>query len=314
MKRNKRIVLLGLCIVALACAPALAGCGANTGEEEAGDTGESKQIENTVTSESQTIGLTGVGNARQLGGYVTTDGKKIKDGVLLRTGKLSGAVTEDIARLTETYHLTEIIDLRTTAEIKGALDPVIAGTTAEQISIVNESSPAYLTTISYVSTGDPIADAIATAENGIFSETMYSGLVTDTYGQKGYREFFEKLLAHEDGAFLFHCNGGKDRTGVAAVLLLSALGVDQATIMEDFALTNDFYAKDIDYLISETKKRTADANTIEDVYALVGVNSSYMEKMFDSVDEKYGSMDSFLKDAIGLTDDDLTVLKDRYLE
>jgi len=84
--------------------------------------------------------------------------------------------------------------------------------------------------------------------------------------------------------------------------------------MEDFALTNDFYADNIDYMVSETKKRTDDAKIIEGVYAVVGANSSYMGKMFDAINEKYGSMDNFLKEAIGLTDKDVTKLRDMYLE
>ena len=305
---------MGLCVSALACVFALAGCGADTGEKEAGNTGEGKQMVNTVTQESQTIGLTGVGNARQLGGYVTTDGKKIKDGFLLRTGKLSGAANEDITILTEKYHLTEIIDLRATAEIEAAPDPVIDGVTEESVRIIDETSLGYITAMSVVRTEDPVGDAITLVENGTISEIMYSELVTDTYGQNGYHEFFGKLLAHEDGAFLFHCNGGKDRTGVAAVLLLSALGVDRETIMKDFALSNDFYAKNIDYMVSETKKRTDDAKTIEGVNAEFGADSVYMEKMFDAIDEKYGSMDTFLKEAIGLTDDDMIKLREMYLE
>jgi len=292
----------------------LAGCGIKTSEKEASKTSEGKQLENMVTQESQTIGLTGVGNARQLGGYVTTDEKKIKDGVLLRTGKLSGAANEDIIVLTEKYHLAKIIDLRTTAEIEAAPDPVIDGISEENIRIIDETSPTYLKAMSVVRTEDPVSDAITMVENGTISDTMYSELVTNTYGQNGYHEFFGKLLAHEDGAFLFHCNGGKDRTGVAAVLLLSALGVDRDTIMEDFALSNDFYEKNIDYMVSETEKRTDNATTIEGINAEIGADSVYMEKMFDAIDEKYGSMDTFLKEAIGLTDTDMTKLREMFLE
>ncbi|WP_186843773.1 tyrosine-protein phosphatase [Acetobacterium tundrae] len=310
MEKDRKVILLGLCVTALVCIFAMAGCGVNTSEKGAGNA----QIKNTVTQESQTIGLTGVDNARQLGEYVTTDGKKIKDGILLRTGKLSGATNEDITTLTGKYHLTEIIDLRSTAEIEAALDPVIDGVTEENVRIADETSPAYLTAMSVVRTDDPVGDAITEVENGTISDTLYSYIVTSTYGQQAYHEFFEKLLAHENGAILFHCSAGKDRTGLAAVLLLSALGVDRETIMEDFALTNDFYADNIDYMVSETKKRTDDAKIIEGVYAVVGANSSYMEKMFDAINEKYGSMDNFLKEAIGLTDKDVTKLRDMYLE
>ncbi|MGV8907036.1 MAG: tyrosine-protein phosphatase [Acetobacterium sp.] len=313
MKENKKIVLVGLCVSVLVCVFALSGCRVNTSSKDISNTSGDKQIENTVTQEGQTIGLTGVSNARQLGGYITTDGSKIKDGVLLRTGQLSGATNEDITTLTEKYHLAEIIDFRTTAEIEKVPELAIVGVTEERIPIIDESSPAYSVNTAQVS-GDAIDHGITEVENGTISDKMYIELVTDPYGQNAYHEFFQKLLAHEDGAFLFHCTGGKDRTGVATVLLLTALGVDRNTIIEDFTLTNDFNAKTIDYVVSEAEKRTTDAQTIEGMTAVAGVNQSYMEKMLDTIDEKYGSMNSFLKEAIGLTDKDITKLQDLYLE
>jgi len=94
-----------------------------------------------------------------------------------------------------------VIDLRATAEIKAKPDPVITGVTEENVSIVDETSPGYLTAASFVPTDDPVANAIALVENGTFSDTMYSYIVTDTYGQNGFHEFFEKLLAMKTGQF-----------------------------------------------------------------------------------------------------------------
>lgn len=315
MKKMKKIFFVTLGVSTLVCIFALAGCSSNNGEKGASNSRKDKPIENTVTQESQTIGLTGVANARQFGGYVTTDGKKIKAGVLLRTAKLSEVTNEDIGILTDQFHLTEIIDLRTSAEIKAAPDTVIAGATNTHIPIIDESLPAYSEMVDgYTGNKDPISHAIALVENGTISDTMYSELVTDSYGQHAYYEFFQKVLAHKDGAFLFHCTGGKDRTGVTAVLLLSALGVDRDTILEDFALTNDFDAKKIDYVVGEAEKRTDNAKIIEGVKAEVGASTSYLENMFVAIDEKYGSMGTFLKEAIGLTDKDIKELKAKYLE
>lgn len=303
MGKKKKRIIFGLGVAVLVGVVALAGCSTNT----------SGKVKNTVTQESQGIGLIGVENARQLGGYVNADGKMIKDGVLLRTGKLSSAIDADIKTLTEEYNLTEIIDLRATAEFKGDPDPAIEGVIVENIRVMNESNPAYLKAIAEVPTDDPVSDGIARVENGIIDDTMYSDIVTSTYAQEQHQIFFEKILEHEDGAVLWHCTGGKDRTGVAAVLLLSALDVDKETIMADFLLTNEYFADNIDYMVSETEKRTDDPEIIEGVFAEFGADAKYMEKMFTEIDEKYGSMDAFLKEAMGLTDEDRITLKDRYL-
>ena len=64
----------------------------------------------------KSIGLTGVGNARQLGGYIGADGRKVKENLLLRTAQLADASTEDLKRLKEIYHLSDVVDFRTTLE------------------------------------------------------------------------------------------------------------------------------------------------------------------------------------------------------
>lgn len=304
MERSKKRIFFSLLLV-ITCVFALAGFGNDANE---------KEVKNVVTMESQTIGLTGVNNARQLGGYITTDGKTIKDGVLLRTGNLANATKEDSAKLTEKYNLKIDIDLRTVAEIDGAPDIKIDGVTEKNIRITKELSPAYLKAILGAASEDPVGDAIIRVEDGTISDTIYSDMVTDSHAQKAFKEYFDILLENEDGAILFHCSQGKDRTGVAAVLILSALGVDKETIMKDFLLTNDFNAERINYLVDETKKRTEDPKIIEGVHAQIGVEESYMQNMYDKIDKEYGSMDSYLKESIGLSDKDIQTLKDRYLE
>ena len=90
---------------------------------------------------AHTLGLSGVENARQLGGYVTRDGRVVKDNVLLRTGKLSGATEADLALLAG-LNLTQIVDLRTTAEIREGPDPVLDGVVNTQINILGDDSSA----------------------------------------------------------------------------------------------------------------------------------------------------------------------------
>lgn len=304
MERSKKRIFFSLLFVIICVFP-LAGFGNDANE---------KEVKNVVTMESQTIGLTGVHNARQLGGYITIDGKTIKDGVLLRTGNLSNASKEDVAKLTEKYNLKIDIDLRTVAEIDGAPDVKIDGVTEKNIRITKELSPAYLKAVIGVISEDPVGDAIMRVEDGTISDTIYSNMVTNSHAQKAFKEFFDTILKNEDGAILFHCSQGKDRTGVAAVLILSALGVDEETIMKDFLLTNDFNAEKINFLVDETKKRTEDPKIIEGVHAQLGVEERYMQNMYATIDKEYGSMDSYLKELIGLSDKDIQTLKDRYLE
>ena len=144
---------------------------------------------------------------------------------------------------------------------------------------------------------------------------MYVDMALSETGMKGYREFFQVLLNNEDGkAVLWHCTGGKDRAGLAAVLVLSALGVDRETILNDFALTNNFVQQNVEYMGRMAMQLTSDPDEINGVMYLTGVNRDYMETLLNTIDEQYGSIEGYLVNAIGLTPDDFTKLQTMYLE
>ena len=145
--------------------------------------------------------------------------------------------------------------------------------------------------------------------------TMYDGTADSEHSQQGYRAFFDVLLNNEEGkAVLWHCTAGKDRAGLGAVLLLSALGVDRETILDDFALTNDFNAASIEALASFAEANGYTAEQVQVVRDLTGVNRSYMEHTLDHIDETYGSMHDYLVNQIGLSEDEIARLQEMYLE
>lgn len=272
---------------------------------------------NTVTVESQALGMEKLGNARQLGGYLTTDGMRVKRDVLLRTAKLSGGSEADIQKLHDVYNVTEVIDLRTTDEIASAPDPDIEGAMNERVRILDESgddSAAAMTGVYSQNSDNPAASLLEMYRAGILSDTMYTSMFDNEVALKGYREFVDKLLAHEDGAILWHCTGGKDRAGTAAVIALTLLGVDKETALDDFELTNQFNAKSIEYMKSKAAEITDNQDEIDGVAMLTGVSRQLMENLFDRAESENGSMLEFLKAKLNITDDEITTLRSKYLE
>lgn len=276
--------------------------------------------EQEVSLARQTLGLTSVDNARQLGGYETKDGRHIRSGLLLRTAKLSTASADDLKKLTDVYHLGTVVDFRTSQEIAQAPDPVIPGVSNVQIRILNEdpnsSSNASMAGIySSGNSDNPAASLLVIVKSGYVSDRMYVDFALDETAQKGYHDFFEILLNNPEGkSVLWHCTGGKDRAGTAAVLLLSALGVDRETILNDFALTNEFVAANISYMGTRAMELTSDPKEINDVMYLTGVNRNYMELMLDTIDQQYGSIENYLVTAIGLSPEEILQLQAMYLE
>ena len=338
MRKKIVAVTIAMALTTGCVYPALASADAAQ-STEAAQTTEAVQ---EVSKDKQDIGLTGVDNARQLGGYVTEDGRKVKENVLLRTAKLVNATDDDIAKLTDTYHLDEICDFRTSSEREAEPDPEIDGVDNVWISIIDEgtmnsmsgkdketeesetqtqadessaagSSSTESASGAAAQTQDPVDQMIAYVENMDVS-SMYVDMVKSEHSQEGYHQFFEELLTHGDGAILWHCTAGKDRAGLGAVLLLSALGVDRETALEDFDLTNQYYGDKVDQMAEAAKAKGLSDDKVEQLKGLVGVNRSYMEAALDYIDEQYGDVNGYLKNALKLTDDDIKALQDKYLE
>ena len=201
-------------------------------------------------------------------------------------------------------HIGRDIDLRTPNEIYGtpgpppitaAQDVVPAGVTWTNINIYGTPGP-----IPSPFDGTP-ANAIS------FMQTGYQAFVTDPLQQNGFRTVL-LTLAHDSGPDLWHCSGGKDRTGWTSVILQSIAGVPEATIMQDYMATNLYMAG----LISITKVHFLLENpswnptTIDD---LLGVQSSYLQAGLDQVVATYGSMSAYLTQGLGLTQADIYVLR-----
>lgn len=271
--------------------------------------------------DAQSIQLTGVGNARELGGYASADGRTVRHGVLLRTAALGNATGDDIQRLLDVYHLSVVIDLRSSFETESAPDPEIAGVKNLNIHILDEAAmPAPQSsqdeTGESPESSDKMSRLRAAVEAGIISDQMYVDFLSTDVGKSGYSQLFEELLALPEGeALLFHCSQGKDRTGLAAMLILTALGVDEDTIMSDYLLTNTYNAE----LIEQERQMLA-AEGIEgetlDLYmtALDGVCPQMMQNALDWMKENYGSVEGYITGALGVTDAQLEALKDKFLE
>ena len=275
-----------------------------------------------IDPEAQSIGLEGVGNARDLGGYPAGDGRTVKWGAFLRTAALGGATEGDIQRLKDVYHLSVVADLRMTSEIEGAPDPEIDGVKYLHLGIMDEEALAEKRAnlrpedVEDLDMTDKLDRLKLAFRLGIVGDQMYIDFLSAETGRTGYARMFREILdMPEDGALLFHCTQGKDRTGCAAMLILSALGVDEDTILQDYMLTNTFNAE----LIESERKMLIDWGVDDaelDTYmiAMDAVNIQYMINALDWMKANYGSALGYITAELGVTDDEIEMLRDRYLE
>ena len=274
-----------------------------------------------VSENSQSLSLTGVGNARELGGYKTEDGKTVKRGVLLRTAKLVDATEEDVERLLSVYHLAVDVDFRGDGEVEEAPDPEIPGVEYLNIHIMDENAgpseelEAEIAALEEQGVEiDQITRLRLFQKYGGFTDQMYVDFLSSDAGKAGYSQFFQALLAlPEGGALLFHCSQGKDRTGCGAMLILFALGTDEDTVMTDFLLTNEYNAA----LIAEERDYLLENGVGEDEldsFIMDQVTPAFMENAIQWMTETYGSPLGYITGALSVTEAEIQALRDKFLE
>ena len=250
---------------------------------------EAQQINREVTLES------GV-NFRDLGGYVTTDYRRIVMRRIYRAGDISQLTDADMEELKRRKIYT-VVDFRSEDEVSAAPDRLLSG--ADYLSLpVGSGNTANLA--SFIKEYASGRDAMA---------AFYSEI--SAFKEK-YRLFFRKLLMLPDtSAIVFHCSAGKDRTGIAAALLLYAFDVPMETIMADYVATN-LYRKDenekmISHLVNE---HGADRQTAAEV---MDANPFYLESAFKALKRQYGSIDLFLYKELGMNEAAKLKLREKYL-
>jgi protein-tyrosine phosphatase len=264
----------------------------------------SEHGEGVVLAERQLL-LEGAPNFRDLGGYETAEGGRLKWGKLYRSSKLSALSETDMSRVRR-LGLTLVCDFRQAVEQE--LDPTHLG---EDHTHLLASLP--------VSLGSS-QTFIDNLHNGIIAVDDASGFMQEmnrdfvASQMPRYAEMFQLLLAG-DQQLLIHCASGKDRTGFGSALILDVLGVPEDAIVDDYLLTNKYLPIDeeVSRLAGQFTDHTGEAVSEEVLRPLMEVRPEYIRACFEEIRKHYQSKDHFYEAALDLDEDRISKLKDRYL-
>ena len=266
----------------------------------------------------QYLPVDGIVNARDLGGYPAAGGKTVRHGLLLRSASLAEAKEKDLSYLSG-IPVGTVVDFRMDFELRGKEDKVIPGAryvrlpvNSSGIDVADEDAKELSRHKSFDIRKFIMIAAFNKRAQKIAHE-MYPIMVTDEDCQKQFAAFLQ-MVVHADSAILFHCTQGKDRAGLASAYILSALGVDRETIIKDFDATNAIYAKDVKRLSRRVRFLGGKDKEIETVKAFIGANTDNFIKVLDLIDSEYGSMLNYIQGPLGLSDNDILRLKERYLQ
>lgn len=275
----------------------------------------------TSVMAQQFLPVKGIVNARDLGGYTVQDGRTVKSGMLIRAAHLADAKASDIAYL-ESLPISAVIDFRKELEMPGKEDKELPG--ARYVSLPIDASGNAMEKATeqekkkFVSRNKfdikkVIVPVAFNKKAQAMAREMYPTLLFTPECQEQFARFFRLVLETENGAVLYHCTQGKDRTGVASALLLAALGANRETIVADFDATNRVYDKDVRKYSRRVKFLGGKEEEIAVVKAFMGCNTENFVKALDRIDQQYGSLMAYLKGPIGLSDADIETLRARYL-
>lgn len=265
--------------------------------------------------DSRVIHIEGVHNIRDLGGLTGLDGRKIKKDLLIRSSRLI-LMQQDGYDYFKKINLTTVLDMRTTFEAQKRPDPDIPGVTFHHIGVLAEDSDEMGATYGMLARSANEEEALVKLlADGFDMSGVYMEFVQQPFAIAGMGKALKLIAAQREGeALLYHCNGGKDRTGTLTVFLLTILGVDKDTIMDDFEMTNIFFEDEIERLRGIARTMTSDERVIAGMQDIAGVSRINMDKAMEFIISKYGSVMNYIRDPLGVREDEINRIREKYLE
>ncbi|WP_411105886.1 tyrosine-protein phosphatase [Streptomyces sp. cmx-4-9] len=255
---------------------------------------------------------TTVANLRDLGGTPLSGGRTVRPGLVLRSGQLDRLdLRADPA--VAALGLRTVIDFRTAPEREAHPDRVPAGVRvlvedvlADQVSAGRMPAAAQLK--------DLLSDPAVAEEHlgggkvqALFGD-IYRSFVSSGSGRAAYRTLLTELADPQAGPLLFHCTAGKDRTGWGATVVLALLGADEAALRAEYLSVNPAVKQAFAPMIEGFTAAGGDPDL---ALALIGVFPEYLEAALDEVATRYGSMEKYVREGLGVPDGTVEALRAR---
>jgi protein-tyrosine phosphatase len=234
-------------------------------------------------------------NFRDIGGYQTDDGRRIRWGRYFRAGRQDRMTANDLAAARQ-FSIQTQIDLRRIDEVedqgRGPLETI--GADYIHLPVIPEGGSDQLTRL--------------VGDTGI-SGRRYLGYLD--FGPQTWQRLFELLADAARHPVLVHCTAGKDRTGVSTAFLLSVLGVRRELIEADYCLTNRDVARQVDFIQATTG--FPDGVDRAAMMGAAGVPVEAMGDFLDGLDTKFGGVVGYLR-SIGITETVINAVRGAFLE
>lgn len=254
----------------------------------------------TQVKHSRVLPLEGGQNFRDLGGYRTRDGRTVRWNMLYRSGAMNQLTKADFAYLGK-LGIRTVCDFRSTDERTAA---PVRWPDGKAPKVFADDYKLDMGGLDFRAAGRWTPDQAQAA-----MAEFYPRMLVQFNGQ--YRRMFAQLVAGKT-PLAFNCSAGKDRTGVAAALVLTALNVPRETVIEDYLLSNRYFDPKRAVSADDNMSKAWRAMPPGVIQALMGVDRSYIESVFKVVDAHRGGTEGYLRDELGIDRAALVQLRARY--
>jgi len=251
----------------------------------------------------RTLGLKTAVNLRDIGGYPTSDGRRVRWGRFYRSGTLNELSTEDVAAMAN-LGLTLICDLRSPEEVAESPEDIARFGAVYQHSPVQATRDSLRQLQAIMFRPESLSDIMRASYNDVMLESN-AGLIGGILRQ---------MSDSANLPMLIHCTAGKDRTGVIAAVLLATLGVPDEVIAADYALSNLFYHRFRVYVGVILKKVRWLGLSLDALHPLMIADGGMMSEMLVKLRAKYGTVEAYLTTRAGLTPVEVARLRENLIE
>ena len=260
-------------------------------------------------------------NIRDLGDTITLDGRRVKRNKLIRCGRLSELSAADAAFLLGKCRVRTVVDLRSAKESEERPDPQWGIVTYSRIPLLSEDQMGLgkLTVTGTAQKRETVLDTLINMTSGPtytpqqYLKDIYRKFIAAKQSQNATRRFFELLLSQKDGALLYHCNGGKDRTGIITAFLLTLLNVSWDTIAADYMETNTVVEPWLEQKLENLPVKYSNEQAKAVLRMMYLADKECLQTAYDEMCSLGGSPAGYLKQVIGITDFTRDELRNRLL-
>ena len=240
--------------------------------------------------------MSGLINFRDFGGYPTKDGTNIKKGIFYRGGSYRD-LTESDRKYIQSLGIQNLHDYREEMELD---TDEKQSELAKRAHIISAS--AYL--------GGFERDEEAEYDE-LTSDSMIEFYEQIPFGNPAYKNVFKVLQEDNAVPYLHNCTAGKDRTGLASALILSALNVDYHIIMSDYMKSMNAYNEIFN---NEVRRLTNGRGVGSLLYKMPGlvIMPKYLDASFNAIFTKYGSLENYFLEEFGMDEKAIQDLRGRY--